>query len=219
MTTTATRIPAQVSTLAGRAFTFADIVATFLFALEGARLAALAGLDIFGIVVVGAASSLVGGITRDLLLGDTPPFAFRSPSRIVAGLAGSLAGLGLVALNSPLPDTVIAVLDALGLALFAVTGAKKALDHHSNGLVVVILGTLTAVGGGVVRDLLLGHVPFVLTTSVYASTAAAGSLALYLAVRLRVPPTAAMAIGFVVCATLRILAIAFDWQLPHLTPR
>ncbi len=199
------------------AFTVADLLATLLFAFEGARLAGEAGLDLFGIAVVGCASSLVGGILRDLLLGDTPPFAFRSPSRILVALIGSLAAIAVVASDVPAPDDLFAVLDALGLALFAITGAEKALDHGSNGWVVVILGTLTAVGGGVTRDLLLGGIPSVLTSSVYASAAAAGALAVFVAARLRLSPPAAMTIGFVVCATLRILAIAFDWQLPHLT--
>ena len=198
------------------AFTVADIVATLLFAFEGARLAAMAGLDVFGIVVVGMASSMVGGILRDVLLGDTPPFAFRSPSRILAGLGGSLLAIAVVLSSLTLPEELISVLDALGLALFAVTGAEKAIDHGSNGVVVVILGTLTAVGGGVTRDLLIGHVPTVLVASVYASAAALGALGMWLATRMRLPVVAAMAVGFVLCAALRLAALAFDWQLPHL---
>jgi uncharacterized membrane protein YeiH len=124
----------------------------------------------------------------------------------------------VVASGVSAPEDLFAVLDALGLALFAITGAEKALDHNSNGWVVVILGTLTAVGGGVTRDVLLAGVPSVLTSSLYASAAAAGSLAVYLAAKARLTPPVAMAIGFVVCAALRILAIAFDWQLPVLTP-
>jgi uncharacterized membrane protein YeiH len=202
---------------AALAFTIADLLATLLFAFEGARLAGEQGLDLFGIAVVGCASSLVGGILRDVLLGDTPPFAFRSPSRILVALVGSAAAIVVVASTDSAPDDLFAVLDALGLALFAITGAEKALDHGSNGWVVVILGTLTAVGGGVTRDVLLAGVPSVLTSSIYASAAAAGALAVYLAARARLTPPLAMTIGFLVCAALRILAIAFDWQLPHLT--
>ncbi|WP_368496436.1 trimeric intracellular cation channel family protein [Herbiconiux sp. A18JL235] len=204
---------------ASRLFTIADIVATGLFAFEGARLAADAGLDVFGVLVVGCVSATVGGILRDLLLGDVPPFAFRSPSRILVALIGSVLAFAVVAISADTPDDAFAVLDALGLALFAVTGAEKALDHRANGWVVVILGTLTAVGGGMARDTLLGGIPSVLTSSVYASAAAAGSLAVLLAARLRFTPAAAMAIGFVVCATLRILAISFDWHLPSLVAR
>jgi len=201
------------------AFTVADLLATLLFAFEGARLAAEAGLDVFGIAVVGCVSSLVGGILRDLLLGDVPPFAFRSPSRILMGLLGSVAAFLVVASAAQTPDDVFAVLDALGLALFAITGAEKALDHGSNGWVVVILGTLTAVGGGMTRDVLLGGIPSVLTSSVYASAAAAGALAVLISARARLTPPVAMTIGFMVCASLRILAIAFDWQLPTLVAR
>ncbi len=197
------------------AFTVADIVATLLFAFEGARLAAVSGLDLFGVVVVGCVSSMVGGILRDVLLGDTPPFAFRSPSRIIVALLGSIGAFALVAAGAAAPDDVIAVLDALGLGLFAITGAEKALEFGSNGWVVVIVGTLTSVGGGMTRDVLLGHVPTVLTSSIYASAAAAGALAVYLGAKARLTPAVAMTIGFVVCAGLRILAIAFGWQLPR----
>jgi len=201
---------------AALAFTVADVVATLLFAFEGARLAATSGLDVFGVIVVGCVSSMVGGILRDVLLGDVPPFAFRSPSRIIVALIGSFAAFGLVAAGAPAPDGLIAVLDALGLALFAITGAEKALENGSNGWVVVILGTLTAVGGGMTRDVLLGHVPSVLTSSVYASAAAAGALAVYLSAKARLTPAVAMTVGFVVCAALRLLALAFGWELPRL---
>lgn len=213
------RPPASRSRAATTAFTVADIVATLLFAFEGARLAALAGLDVFGIVVVGLASSTVGGILRDLLLGDTPPFAFRSPSRLVAALGGSALALGVVGAGIELPEAVISVADALGLALFAVTGAEKAVDHGSNGLVTVILGTLTAVGGGITRDLLTGVVPTVLTSSVYASAAALGALGVWAVWRMRAPMIAAMAVGFLLTAGLRLAALAWDWQLPHLVTR
>ena len=135
--------------LAGRRlYSVVDHAATALFAVEGATAGILAGLDLLGVLVVGFCTALAGGILRDVLLGDLPPAAFRSPSRIVVAL-GAAAFTCLIAGELDIvPATLIAVFDAAGLALFAVTGAQKALDHHSNGLVVVILGALTATGGG-----------------------------------------------------------------------
>jgi uncharacterized membrane protein YeiH len=199
---------------AGRLYLAIDLAATLLFSVEGASAGVAAHLDLFGVLVVGFSTALVGGIIRDLLLGDAPPAALKSPSRIVAALVGGLIAFAFFRVNA-LPAELLTILDAAALALFAVTGAAKAREHGSNGWVVVMLGTITGVGGGVVRDLLLGKVPAVLTADVYASAAALGALALWFAVRLKLTPAWAMAIGFVVCFGVRLAAVAFDWQLPR----
>jgi uncharacterized membrane protein YeiH len=190
-----------------------DLAATLLFAIEGASAGIQAHLDLFGVLVVGFSPALVGGIIRDVLLGDTPPAALKSPSRIVVALLGGLIAFAVFSASS-IPPAVLTTLDAAALALFAVTGALKAHEHGSNGWVVVMLGTITAVGGGVVRDVLLRKVPAVLTADIYATAAALGAFALWLALRLKVPPVWAMAIGFVVCFGVRLAAVAFDWQVP-----
>jgi uncharacterized membrane protein YeiH len=191
-----------------------DVAATAVFGVEGAAAGALAGLDIVGVVVVGFCTALVGGIIRDVLLGDLPPAALRSPVRIVVALLASGAGFLLAAAVTQ-AGLVFGILDAAGLALFDVTGAQKAFDHGSNGWVVVMLGAITGVGGGVVRDVLLGRQPVVLTSSVYAAAAAAGALVFLLLRRARVPDGWALLAGFAVCFTVRVLALVFGWQLPH----
>ena len=204
----------RASIAGGRLYSVADHAATALFAIEGATAGVVAGLDVLGVLVVGFCTALAGGILRDVLLGDVPPAAFRSPSRIVVALAGAGFTCLVATELREVPVGLIAVFDAGGLALFAVTGAQKALEHRSNGLVVVILGTMTAVGGGVVRDILLNRVPLVLSGDFYATAAAAGALAVYIASRLRFAPVWAMTIGFTVCFVLRLLALTFAWQLP-----
>jgi uncharacterized membrane protein YeiH len=200
--------------LGARTYLVVDLVATALFGLEGAATGAAAGLDLLGIVVVGFSTAVVGGILRDILLGEAPPAVFRSPSRIIAALVGCLAAILLFATFGSVPVGVLVVLDAAALALFAATGARKAAGLGANLWVVVMLGTITAVGGGVVRDILLAKVPVVLTASVYASAAAAGALVVGICLRLKVPPVGAMALGFFVCLGLRLAAVALDWQLP-----
>ncbi len=194
----------------------ADVAATALCGFEGALAAANAHFDLFGIAIIGFATALVGGILRDVLLGDLPPAAFRSPARIVAALLGSAAAFLHDLAGAGLPREAIQFVDAGALALFAVTGAEKAAARGSNLWVVGLLGTMTAAGGGIVRDVLLNRVPLILTADVYATAAAAGSVAVGIALKLRVRPLPAMAAGFVVCLGLRILAILLHWELPRL---
>lgn len=204
----------RASVAGRRLYSVADHAATLVFAVEGASAGVLAGLDVLGVLVVAFCTALVGGILRDVLLGDVPPAAFRSPSRIVVALVGGGATCVLAAGGVHVSVGALSVVDAAGLALFAVTGAQKAIEHRSNGLVVVILGTMTAVGGGVVRDVLLNRVPMVLDNDIYATAAAAGALAVYLASRARFAPVWAMTIGFVVCFAVRLVALTYGWQLP-----
>ncbi|MET4159236.1 TRIC cation channel family protein [Agromyces sp. PvR057] len=194
-------------------FTAADVAATGLFGFEGAVAAVAAGLDLLGIVVVGFATALFGGVIRDVLLGDAPPAAFRSPLRIIVAVAGALLAVPFGSLAADAPG-VIGVLDAIALALFVAAGAQKALEWGSNGFVVVALGTITGVGGGVIRDLLLSHSPTVLTTGFYATAAIIGAAAQWATAARGIRTPWPMAVGFAVCVTLRTLALAYDWRLP-----
>lgn len=191
-----------------------DQAATFVFAVEGGAAAALAGLDLFGIAVVGLIASCAGGVTRDVLLGDTPPRALRSARYLLLGLGGGLAAFVLHRWLDGSAASALDVIDAIGLALFAVSGASIALMARTNAVTAVLLGTLTAVGGGVARDLLLDQVPSILSTNVYATAAAAGAAALVAAWKAGLSRYQAMALGACVTLGIRLLAIAFDWQLP-----
>ncbi len=199
----------------GRALDAVDVAATFLFAVEGAMAGIQAGnVDLLGVLVVAFSTALVGGILRDSLLGDLPPAAFRSPVRILVALAGGLVAIVAWRAVNGIPDEVLLVLDAASLSLFAVTGAAKAIEHRMSWIVVLVLGTLTGVGGGVVRDVLLNRVPLVLSADVYASAALAGIGVMLLARAVRAPLAVALWIGFLVCLGLRLLAVAYGWSLP-----
>lgn len=200
-----------------RLFDAVDIAATALFGFEGAAAAAHAGLDLLGVVIVGFVVALAGGILRDVLLGDLPPAALRSPSRIIAALAAALAAFVLAGVSDIIPPMLLTSLDAVGLALFAVTGAQKAFEHGSDLLVVTILAGVTGTGGGVLRDLLLSRTPFVLAESVYGTAALAGGLVTGTVLVVTGRPRLALWFGFAVALTLRMCAVVFDWQLPRLT--
>lgn len=206
---------ARRSAIGARLFDAIDVAATALFAIEGAAAAAHAGLDVLGVVVVGFVVALAGGILRDVLLGDLPPAAFRSPLRIVVALSAAVAAFLVLTVVDATPPLLLTTLDALGLALFAVTGAEKAFARGANLWVVTILGGVTAAAGGVMRDLLLDRTPLVLSASVYGTAALAGALVCGILLRYTRMPRLALAAGFAVAFGLRMVAVAFDWQLPR----
>lgn len=201
---------------AGRLLTAADLAATCLFAIEGAIIARYSDLDVFGILVIGFVSALVGGIVRDLLIGYAPPASLRSVIYPVTAFAGAGVVIALDQVVEQIPVALLQFTDAAGLALFAVVGATKAVEFKINAFVATLLGAVSAVGGGVVRDLLLNTVPGILRQDIYAVAALAGAAATVLALRWKMPRAAAMSIGFAVCFLLRIVSVWQGWHLPRL---
>jgi uncharacterized membrane protein YeiH len=126
------------------------------------------------------------------------------------------AGIIVFALGHylPVPHQLLQTLDAGGLALFAVVGTEKALDARIHPLSAILLGTITAVGGGTMRDVLLNHVPAILRVEVYATAALFGAIVLVLARRLGLAPTPAAVLGAVACFVLRMIGLWLHWQFP-----
>lgn len=190
-----------------------DLSGTFIFALSGATAGARHKLDLFGVLVLSFAAANSGGITRDLLIGSIPPAAISDWRYIaVSLLAGMVVFLWYPAVNrlrSP-----VMVFDAAGLALFAVSGANKALAFQLNPLTAVLLGVLTGIGGGMMRDILLAEVPSVLHAELYAVAALAGAVVVVSGARLGLPSGPVTAAGAVLCFGLRYLAIRRGWGLP-----
>jgi uncharacterized membrane protein YeiH len=193
-----------------------DIAGTFLFAVEGAIVAAEAGLDVFGILVLSFSTALIGGVARDLLIGAVPPRAiedWRYPAiAFAAGAATFLFHRYVVAIPRP----VFITLDAAALSLFAIAGAEKALDFGISPFVATLMGTLTGVGGGTLRDILLARVPIILRADVYATAAFAGAAVMIVARKLGLPPVLSAILGGLTCFALRIIAVWRHWALPHL---
>jgi uncharacterized membrane protein YeiH len=192
----------------------ADIAGTFVFAIEGALAAMHGGLDLFGVMVLAFATALGGGVTRDVLIGATPPRAiadWRYPA--TAFLAGTIAFVAHQFIHL-VPNDALITLDAAGLSLFAVAGTEKALQYGIPPVIAPLLGTITGVGGGTIRDIFLTQVPGVLRVDIYATAALAGSIVLVAITRAGRPRWAAV-IGGLVCFVLRMLAVRYHWQLPH----
>jgi uncharacterized membrane protein YeiH len=190
-----------------------DLVGTFVFALSGAMAGLKHRLDLFGVLVLSFAAANSGGITRDLLIGATPPAGISDWRYIAVPLLAGLVTFFWSSIISRLRSPVL-VFDAAGLGLFAVAGTLKALAFHLNPLAAIMLGVLTGVGGGIVRDVLVSEIPVVLRAELYAIAALAGATVVVLGRKLNFPSEASTAVGAILCLGLRLLAILRGWHLP-----
>ena len=191
----------------------ADLVGTFVFALSGATVATRKQLDLFGVLVLSFAASSAGGICRDVLIGATPPAALRDWRYLAVAMGAGLITFFWAALIERM-KTPVRMFDAAGLGLFAVAGAQKALDYGLNPVMAALLGMLTGIGGGMLRDVLLADVPMVLRADLYAIAALAGATVVVVGIALGLPSAAVMFAGALLCFVLRMLAVRRGWHLP-----
>jgi len=193
--------------------TVLDLGGTFVFALSGAVAAVKHRLDIFGVMVLAFAAGNAGGITRDLLIGAVPPAAISSLNYLGVSI---LAGL-IVFFWDPLVTRLngaVLWFDAIGLAFFAVAGAEKALVHGLNPVVAALLGMLTGIGGGMLRDVLVMQIPIVLRSDLYALAALVGAAIVVGGHVMDVNVVATTLVGGLACFALRYMAIRHGWHLP-----
>lgn len=190
-----------------------NLAGTFVFGLSGGLAGVRARLDVFGVVVLAAVVGLAGGITRDVLIG-LPAQAFRDwgylTIAILAGVVTLLAPAAITRLERP-----ILVFDAAGLALFCVTGASTALDHGVAPIGAVVLGAITGIGGGVLRDILVREIPVVLRTGLYAIPALLGAAIVVIASARGSRNLAFPILGAAVCFAIRVAGVYFNWKVPR----
>jgi uncharacterized membrane protein YeiH len=191
-----------------------DLTGTFAFALNGALTALrVAHLDIVGVVTLGMITALGGGIIRDVLIGSLPPATFGDWRYLAVAAAGGLiafvSGRRLERLNTP-----ITVLDAAGLSLFAVTGASKAIGFGVGPAQAVLLGAITGVGGGTLRDVLVRQIPSVLSSGLYAIPALIGAAVTVVGIRLGAGGLPAAVGAAALCFVIRMLGVHFDLNAP-----
>jgi uncharacterized membrane protein YeiH len=194
-----------------------DLVGTFVFASEGAMTAIEGHLDFLGMMVLAFATALGGGMVRDVLIGAVPPNAIRDWRYTAVALAAAPVVFVLHHFVQQVPAPVIVVLDAAGLGLFAVAGAGKALAYGIHPFIAILLGTITGVGGGTMRDILLARIPAVLHVDIYATAALIGSAVMIVGLKLGKPRTLMAVSGGVVCFLLRVVSVWQQWQLPKVT--
>lgn len=195
--------------------TVLDLAGTFAFALNGALTAIrIARVDLVGTVTLGMLTAMGGGILRDVLMGSLPPTTFSDYRYLVVAALGSLVAFAFARALDRF-GTTIDVLDAAGLSLFAVTGTAVALDFGLGSGQAVILGAITAVGGGTLRDVTVGRVPVVLTSELYAIPALSAAVLVVAASSLGVYGLAAALVAAGTCFAVRLAGIRFNLHAPQ----
>jgi uncharacterized membrane protein YeiH len=190
-----------------------DLAGTFVFAISGASAGVTRRLDLFGTLVLSFVAGNLGGITRDVLIGSVPPAAISDwrylAVSLLAGVITFFWAPAIDKLRSP-----VLIFDAAGLALFAVSGAYKALAFGLNPVMAALLGMLTGIGGGMARDILVAEIPTVLRSDIYAVAALVGAAVVVIGQLLDMPAAATAIAGAFLCFALRLLAIKRGWRLP-----
>jgi uncharacterized membrane protein YeiH len=195
-------------------FNVVDLAGTFAFAISGATAARRCQLDLFGILAIAYITACGGGIARDVMIGAIPPAGLSDWRYLLTAVIAALFTIAAYPWVERLTYPV-RLFDAMGLGLFAVYGAHKALLFGHNAEVAVLLGMVTAIGGGMARDVLLTRVSIVLQQEIYALAALAGAALAVIGERLHWPPVWATWLPILFCFSLRFLALHRHWNLPR----
>ena len=205
-------------------FLICEWLGTAAFAVSGAMVAVDKGMDLFGVVFLAIITALGGGTLRDVLIGHFPPRMFTNYQYLLLAVICALAVFILADLfkdryvrTEGFIERVNNVFDAIGLGVFAASGARIGMEagFTDNAFLVTFLGMTTAVGGGMIRDVLLQEIPFVLNKRVYAVAAIAGALTYWGVEYLFLNPVLAYALGWLITVALRLLATIYKWNLPR----
>ncbi|MCY1271111.1 hypothetical protein D9M69_408060 [compost metagenome] len=202
-------------------FYLSDLFGVAVFAITGALMAGRKSMDLFGVLVIAIITALGGGTLRDVILGNHPVSWIRDDTYI---LAASLAAVGTVLwvrLTRPIHETGLLLADAFGLAVFTVYGTQVALQHDLQPGTAVIMGVITAVGGGVLRDIICNEVPLIFQKEIYAIACIAGSLVFIGLREVAVPDWLGTSLAMLVVLMIRLAAIHWKLSLPrfHLLDR
>jgi uncharacterized membrane protein YeiH len=194
--------------------TVLDLVGIFVFAISGGLVAVRKDLDIFGVLVLAGTTGLGGGFLRDVLIGALPPAALADWRYLIVPVT---AGLVTFWFHPAIGrrERVINVFDAAGLALFCVTGAVKALAFGLGPVPAALMGMLTGIGGGILRDILAGRVPIVLRGELYATPALVGAAIAVVGTEMGLAVGVVAVPAALVCLLWRLLALRRGWQAPR----
>ena len=203
---------------------FLEVIGTIIFALQGSLIAIEYDLDVFGILILGLATAVGGGMTRDVILGNTPPNMFRdSIYCIVAAITVLIVICTYKGFNrkmkakyQPLVRVCSHVSDAIGLGIFTVVGSQVCMQsgYSENAFLCTFVGVMTGIGGGIIRDVLVGRTPVVLRREIYAVAAIIGGV-LYWYLNQKIDSAAAMYIATSSIIIIRLLAVKKDVHLPR----
>lgn len=192
---------------------YADLLGVAVFAISGALAAGRKSLDFLGVLVIAVVTAVGGGTLRDVLLDRTPVFWIQDTTYLFVIIAATFATIFYSRHRKP-PMRTLLIADAFGLALFAILGAGIAQSAGASGIIVMIMGTMTGVAGGVIRDILTNEIPLILRRDFYATAALLGILSYQLLIMASIPETAASFLGMLVIIGLRFAAIFKNLRLP-----
>lgn len=190
-----------------------DKIGIFAFSFSAVSLGVKKKLDIFGLLVVGIASAIGGGIIRDVVL-NRIPFAISHPDYLLFAFGTSLITILLFNLKLLIPNKILTLADTLGLAAFAASGATVSINLELNILNTILFSVITAVGGGLIRDILINEIPFVLKREIYATAAGSGGLIIHLLFILGLNISYSVLIGLIFVIILRLISIKKRIDLP-----
>lgn len=190
-----------------------DLLGTLVFAISGGLAGTRRGADLFGVLVLAFVTAVAGGVMRDVLLGIVPPAALRNWHMLALSASGGLAAFYAEALVRRMRQSE-QILDAAGLGVFAVTGTQKALDCGLSPVMAAVLGMVSGIGGGMMRDVLTARMPVVLHAEIYAVAALAAGLVVAAGERAGIGIEVTAFAGIALCLVLRLMAIRGGWNLP-----
>ncbi len=212
--------------MGGAVITVMEYIGTAAFAVSGAATAVRRGLDLFGVTLVGCVTAVSGGILRDVISGKTPPAIFSNLPLLCVAAVSSLAVFILLYIFSSKLDLleerierINLVFDALGLSAFSVIGTEAAFSRglQDKAVLAVFMGVITGIGGGMVRDVLVSEIPYVLKKHIYALASLTGSAAYYI-IRAGFGRLAALTVALPLTVIIRLLAAKYRWKLPKVRP-
>ena len=205
-------------------FLIGEWIGTAAFAVSGAMVAIDKKTDIFGVMLLAVFTALGGGTVRDILIGHFPPRMFTNGKYVLLAIFCALLVFIIarifkeryVAMEKEI-EHINLIFDAIGLGVFAVSGASIGMEagYGDNLLLVISLGTVTGIGGGMLRDIMLQEIPFVLKKHIYAVAAIAGALTFCLLTRAGMSQAVSYGAGWTATFMLRMLAMHYKWNLPR----
>ncbi|QLC72342.1 trimeric intracellular cation channel family protein [Pseudomonas sp. LPB0260] len=202
-------------------FYLADLFGVAVFAITGALMAGRKSMDLFGVLVIAVITALGGGTLRDLILDNHPVSWIRDDTYIAVATLAAVGTVLWVRLTRPIHETGLLIADAFGLAVFTVIGTEVAMQHQVPLSTAVIMGVMTGVAGGVMRDVICNEIPLIFKKEIYATACIAGAL-MFIALRLlNTPHWLDTGIAMLTVLGIRMAAIRWRFSLPrfHLLDR
>lgn len=195
-------------------FYWSDLFGTAVFAFSGVLMAGRLRMDGFGVIVLAAVTAIGGGTIRDVIIGADKVFWTVDPWYLWVILGTALIGQFIAKLPRRLPWYILPLADAFGLAIFTIIGAEKALAHGYSGMVAVVMGVITGVAGGMIRDVLAREIPMVLQREIYATASVLGGIIYTGSLALGMATLLATVLGMSGTLILRTTAIRWHLSLP-----